>query len=167
MRYRFADRILEIDAHGAGTLSAAKGFPRSEEYFDGTFRRENEVPSSLVLESMATAGSFLLTVKSHYRTHALLLKVNRAAFPRPVLAGDSMVVQARVAGIQGDWSRAEAPADAFGAAEVHARCLVGGEPVADSTLFYLCLPLSRTFGPRRDEVLAGTLELLGYVDTRP
>jgi hypothetical protein len=31
MRYRFADRILEIDAHGAGTISTAKAFPRSEE----------------------------------------------------------------------------------------------------------------------------------------
>jgi hypothetical protein len=116
---------------------------------------------------MATAGSFLLTVKSHYRAHALLLKVNRAAFRRPVLAGDSMVVRSRVAGIQGDWSRLDTPGEPFGAAEVHAQCSVGADPVADACLFFLCLPLSRTLGSRGEEVLTGMLELLGYVDTRP
>jgi hypothetical protein len=85
MRYRFVDRILEIDAHGVGTITTSKAFARSEEFFDGTFRRHDEVPTSLVLEAMAAAGSFLLTVKSRYQVHALLLKVNRAAF-RPVLA---------------------------------------------------------------------------------
>ena len=167
MRYRFADRILEIDAHGAGSLTAAKAFPRTEEYFDGTFRRENEVPSSLILESMAAAGSFLLTAKSRYRTHALLLKVNRAAFPRPVLAGDRMIVHSRVAGAQEDWGGRDAREDAVGVAEVHARCRVGASDVADASLLFLCVPLSRTLGARGEEVVSGMLELLGYGETRP
>lgn len=167
MRYRFADRILEIDANGVGSLSTAKAFPRSEEYFDGTFRPENEVPSSLILESMAATGSFLLTVKSRYRAHALLLKVNRAAFRRPVLVGDCMVVRSRVAGVQGDWSRPDASGESLGVAEVHAQCSVGADRVADASLFFLCLPLSRTLGSRGEKVLTGMLELLGYTDTRP
>jgi 3-hydroxymyristoyl/3-hydroxydecanoyl-(acyl carrier protein) dehydratase len=167
MRYRFADRILEIDAHGAGVLSAAKSFPRTDEFFDGTFRRENEVPSSLVLECMASAGSFLLTVKSRYRTHALLLKVNRAAFARPVLAGDRMIVRSRVVGTQGDWSGPEARPDASGVAEVHARCRVEGREVADAALLFLCVPLSRTLGARAEEIVNGMLELLGFGETRP
>ncbi len=167
MRYLFIDRILEIDAHGSGTLTTSKAFPRTEQFFDGTFRREDEVPSSLVLETMATAGSSLLTVRSRYRAHALLLKVNSAAFRRPVRAGDCLVVRARLAEIQGEWGRPDAPADAFPLAEVHARAFVGEDPVADAALFFVCLPLAVTLGPGREAALDGILELLGYTETRP
>ena len=167
MRYRFVDRILEIDAHGVGTITTSKAFARSEEFFDGTFRRQDEVPSSLVLEAMAAAGSFLLTVKSRYQVHALLLKVNRAAFPRPVRAGDQLIVRSRLAGFQGDWDRPDASGAVFGVAEVHAACTVGADPAADAALLFVGLPLSRTLGGRREQVLTGMLELLGYVDTRP
>jgi 3-hydroxymyristoyl/3-hydroxydecanoyl-(acyl carrier protein) dehydratase len=167
MRYRFVDRILEIDAHGLGTITTSKAFARSEEFFDGTFRRQEEVPSLLVLEAMAAAGSFLLTVKSRYQIHALLLKVNRAAFLRPVLAGDQLIVRSRLAGFQGDWDRADASGAVFGVAEVQAECTVGTDPAADAALLFVGLPLSRTLGGRRNEVLTGMLELLGYVDTRP
>ncbi len=167
MRYRFVDRILDIDADGVGSITTAKAFPRSEEYFDGTFRPENEVPSSLILESMAATGSLLLTAKSSYRAHALLLKINRAVLHRPVLAGDSMIVRSRVTGIQADWGRPDASGDSFGVAEVHAQCSVGEDLVADASLFFLCLPVSRTLGAKGEEVLTGALELLGYTDTRP
>lgn len=167
MRYLFIDRVLEIDAHGSGTIATSKTFPRSEEYFDGTFRREDEVPSSLILESMATAGSSLLTIKSRYRAHALLLKVNRAVFRRSVRAGDRVVVRSRLADLQGEWGRPDGPADAFPLAEVHAQAFVGTDPVADASLFFICLPLALTLGPRQEVALAGILELLGYTDNRP
>jgi 3-hydroxymyristoyl/3-hydroxydecanoyl-(acyl carrier protein) dehydratase len=167
MRYLFIDRILEIDAHGGGSITVSKAFPRSEGYFDGTFRRQDEVPASLILETMATAGAALLTVRSGYRAHALLLKVNRAAFRQPVHAGDRVVVRARLAGIQGDWAGPEDAADAYPVAEVHAQAFVGDEPAADAALLFVCLPLALTLGPRRDGALAGILELLGYTDGRP
>ena len=167
MRYLFIDRILEIDAHGGGTITTAKAFPRSEEYFDGTFRGRNEVPSSLVLETMATAGSSLLTIKSRYQAHALLLTVHRAAFRRPIHAGDRVVVRARLTDIQGDWAPPDAPRAAFPLAEVHAQAFVGADAVADAALFFVCLPLALTLGARREKALAGILELLGYTDSRP
>jgi 3-hydroxymyristoyl/3-hydroxydecanoyl-(acyl carrier protein) dehydratase len=167
MRYLFIDRVLEIDAHGGGTITISKAFPRSEEYFDGTFRRPDDVPSSLILETMATAGSSLLTAKSRYQAHALLLKVERAAFRRPAHAGDRVVVRSRLAGTQGDWARPDAPADSFPLAEVHAQAFVGADVVADSVLLFVGLPLALTLGPRREEALAGILELLGYTDGRP
>jgi 3-hydroxymyristoyl/3-hydroxydecanoyl-(acyl carrier protein) dehydratase len=167
MRYLFADRILQIDAHGAGTIATSKAFARTEEYLEGTFRAQGEVPASLILETMATAGSFLLTVKSCYRAHALLLKVKRAGFRRPVFAGESVLAHSQVVELQGDWSHPGMSAESLGLAEVAARCFVGGEPVADATLFFLGLPLARTLGPRHEELLKGILELLGYMDGRP
>jgi len=167
MRYLFIDRVLEIDAHGGGTITISKAFPRSEEYFDGTFRRQDEVPSSLILETMATAGSSLLTARSRYQAHALLLKVGRAAFRRPAHAGDRLVVRSRLAGIQGDWARPDAPPDSFPLAEVHAQAFVGADPVADAAMLFVCLPLALTLGPAREGALADILELLGYTDSRP
>jgi len=167
MRYLFADRILQIDAHGAGTIATSKAFARTEEYFEGTFRPQGEVPSSLILEAMATAGSFLLTVKSRYQAHALLLKVGRAVFRHPVLAGESVVVRSQVMNAQGDWSQTDLSAGALGLAEVAAQCFVGAESVAEATLFFVGLPLARTLGPRHGELLRGILELLGYTDSRP
>lgn len=167
MRYLFIDRIVEIDARGTGTIVTSKAFPRSEEYFDGTFRREDEVPPSLILETMAMAGSSLLTIKSGYESHALLLKVNRATFRRPIRAGDRVVVRARLAGLQGAWRGPQDPADSFPLAEVHAQASVGAEPVADASLFFICLPLVLTLGTRREAALAGILELLGYTGSRP
>jgi 3-hydroxymyristoyl/3-hydroxydecanoyl-(acyl carrier protein) dehydratase len=167
MRYLFIDRVLDIDAHGGGTITIRKAFPRSEEYFDGTFRRQDEVPASLLLETMATAGSSLLTARSRYQAHALLLKVNRATFRRPARAGDAVVVRARLAGLQGDWARPDAAADARPLAEVHTRAFVGEDPVAESALLFVGLPFAWTLGSRREETLAGMLELLGYTDRRP
>jgi 3-hydroxymyristoyl/3-hydroxydecanoyl-(acyl carrier protein) dehydratase len=103
MQYRFIDRIAEIDTEGAGTVAFIKAFARSEDFFNGTFREANEVPSCLVLETMAAAGSFLLTVRSRYRALALLIRVNHATFRRPVLAGDRMIVRSHIIGTQGDW----------------------------------------------------------------
>lgn len=167
MRYLFIDRVLHIDAHGGGTIAISKAFPRSEEYFDGTFRRQDEVPASLILETMATAGSSLLTARSRYRAQALLLKVNRAAFRRPVRAGEAVVVRSQLAGIQGDWARPDAAADARPLAEVQAQAFVGEESVAESALLFVGLPLAWTLSSRREETLAGMLELLGYTDSRP
>jgi 3-hydroxymyristoyl/3-hydroxydecanoyl-(acyl carrier protein) dehydratase len=167
MRSLFIDRILEIGAHGGGTIPINKAFPRSKEYVDGAFRGRNEVPSSLILETMATAGSSLRTVKSGDQAQALLLKVNRAVFRRPIQAGDCVVVRSRLAGIQRDWAQADAPTDSFPLAEVHAQAFVGAEPVADAALVFVCPPLALTLGPGQEEALAGILELLGYTESRP
>jgi len=63
--------------------------------------------------------------------------------------------------------RPDASGAVFGVAEVHAACTIGADPAADAALLFVGLPLSRTLGARREQVLAGMLELLGYVDTRP
>lgn len=167
MHYKFIDRILEIDAHGSGTITTRKTFPRSEDYFDGTFRRQEEVPTSLILEAIAAASSFLLIVRSRYRAMGLLLKLARARFPRPLLAGDRLVVRSRIVGIQGDWTDpAVAPPD-LGMAEIHTRATSEDALVAEAEALYLCVPMTWVFGSRKDAVLTGALELLGCADKRP
>jgi hypothetical protein len=167
MHYKFVDRILEIDAQGGGTIAACKTFPRTEDYFDGTFRRQGEVPTSLILEAIASASSFLLIVRSRYRAMGLLLKLARARFARPLLAGDRLVVRSRIAAIQGDWSDPTVAPQDLGIAEIHSQGIVGGVLAAETEALYLCIPMVWVFGSRKEEVLTSALELLGCADARP
>ncbi len=167
MHYHFGDRILEIDAHGAGTILVEKSFPRTEDYFQGTFRSECKVPASLVLETMVSAGSFLLAIRSGYRMNALLLKVARATFPGEVLAGDRFTVRSRLEETQGDWGGAESPGSAGALAQMRASGFVSARCVAEADVLYLCVPMAATLGPKTEEILTRWLELVGRAENRP
>jgi 3-hydroxymyristoyl/3-hydroxydecanoyl-(acyl carrier protein) dehydratase len=167
MHYKFVDRILEIDAHGGGTITACKTFPRTEDYFDGTFRRQGEVPASLVLETIASASSFLLIVQSRYHTMGLLLKLARASFLRPVLAGDRLIIQSRIVAIQRDRTDPRVAPQDLGIAEIHTRGTVEDVLVAEAEALYLCVPMVWVFGARKEEIVTRALELLGCADARP
>lgn len=166
MHYQFADRVREIDADEAGTIVLAKTFPRTEDFFDGTFRPANEVASSLVLETMASAGALLLTIRSRYRANALLLKVNRATFPRPVRAGEELIVRLRLTAIQGDWTGTAGPAQ-VGMAQTLARGFVGETAVAEAEFVFVCVPMAWLLGSQGDKALIHYLDLLGLADARP
>lgn len=167
MHYHFADRILEIDAHGVGTITTRKIFPWSEDYLDGTFRREGEVPSSLVLEAMTSASALLLSIRSRYRAHALLLKVNQATFGQPVSAGDQLMVRGRLVATSGNWNAEPGADQDMGMAQTSAEGLVDGSRVAEADILFLCIPLAWTFGSRLEDVITDILEGLGLADARP
>jgi 3-hydroxymyristoyl/3-hydroxydecanoyl-(acyl carrier protein) dehydratase len=167
MRYRFIDRILDIDAHGAGTIATCKTFPRTEDYLDATFRRPDEVPASFVLESMASAGALLLSIRSRYRAHALLLKVDRAQFSRPVLAGDRVTVRARVVAMQGNGVALDEAGHDVDVAQIAAQTCIGEEAVAEADILFFCVPLAWTFGSRMEDIVTDILALLGIEDARP
>ena len=166
MHYQFVDRVREIDADDAGRIVLAKTFPRTEDFFDGTFRPANEVPSSLVLETMASAGALLLAIRSRYRANALLLKVNRASFPRPVRAGEELIVRLSLTATQGDWTGTAGPAN-VGMAQTLARGFVGEASVAEANLLFLCVPMDWLLGSQGDKALIHYLDLMGIADGRP
>ena len=166
MHYQCADRILEIDAD-AGKIVLLKTFPRTEDCFNGTFRQATEVPSSLVLETMASAGALLLAIRSQYRANALLLKVNWAAFPQPVLAGASLTVRSSLTATQGDWTGTADAGQAVGMGQTLAKGFVGEKQVAEADLLFLCVPMAWLLGSRRDQTLTHYLDLLGIADARP
>lgn len=166
MRYRFIDRVLAVDARGAGTIRACKLFPHSEDYYDGTFRREGEVPSSLLLEAMAMTASLLLCIRDRYQTHGVLLKVVRAAFPGRVLGGDRMIVDGVLTALQPP-AGGEGSAAGLGMAQVLLRSRVEETPVAEADLLFVCVPMAWSFGPRHVQVLTDLLELIGLADARP
>ncbi len=164
MRYRFIDHVTALDAT-AGSITTAKTFPRSEDYYDGTFRCQDEVPSSLILEAVAATGSFLLLVRSRYVALGLLLKLARARFIRPLRSGERLLVTASITGIQGDLAALSAPE--FPVAELHAAARSDDGEIGESDMLFLCLPMELIFGSQKDRVLDDSLELLGLRDARP
>jgi hypothetical protein len=167
MRYRFIDRVLAVDARGAGTIRTSKVFPWSEDYLEGTFRRAGEVPASLVLEALAAAGSLLLAVRTGWRAHGVLLKVARAEFPRPVSAGDPLTVDVGIRGVQGDCGAEGWAEPGTGMAQLRAEGRVGEAVVVAADLLFLCVPMAWSFGPEADRVVTELLELIGLADARP
>jgi 3-hydroxymyristoyl/3-hydroxydecanoyl-(acyl carrier protein) dehydratase len=168
MRYRFIDRVLAVDAQGPGTIRTSKVFPWSEDYLEGTFRRAGEVPSSLVLEALAAAGSLLLAVRTRWRAHGVLLKVARAEFRRPVSAGDPLIVEVAIRGLQGDCgAEATSTEPEAGMAQLTARGVVGQTAVVAADMLFLCVPMAWSFGPEADRVVTELLELIGLADARP
>lgn len=166
MHYQCADRILEMDAD-VGKIVLLKTFPRTEDCFNGTFRQANEVPSSLVLETMASAGALLLAIRSQYRASALLLKVNRATFPQPVLAGAMLTVRSSLTAAQGNWTGTADAGQAVGMAQSLTRGFVGEGQVAEADLLFLCVPMAWLLGSRMEQILTHYLDLLGIADARP
>ncbi|HTU01363.1 MAG TPA: hypothetical protein VMG58_06085 [Candidatus Sulfotelmatobacter sp.] len=160
MRYRFTDRILELD-HGAASIRTCKTFPRTEDYFAGPFRTEAEVPFSLVLESMASSAAIFLIIRSGYRVHPLLLKINRARSSRPVRAGDRMTVEARITATQGDWI---AENGSSGTVQARVRSRVGEDVVGEAELLYFCLPMAWTLGAQMPKTVREIQEVLDLVD---
>jgi 3-hydroxymyristoyl/3-hydroxydecanoyl-(acyl carrier protein) dehydratase len=167
MHYQFIDRVLEVEAPGAGWIVLVKTFPRTEDYFNGTFRRPEEVPACLVLETMAAAGSLLLAMRSGYQANAALLKVNRATFSRPVHAGAELKVRLELTASQGDWTGLEDPRHAAGMAQALARSFVGETQVAEADMLFLCVPMAWVLGSGGGKVLTHYLELMGIADARP
>jgi 3-hydroxymyristoyl/3-hydroxydecanoyl-(acyl carrier protein) dehydratase len=165
MRYRFIDRVLSVDP-GAGTIRTCKLFPRSEDYLDGTFRLDAEVPPSLVLEALAAAGALLLAIRTRYDGHGILLKVPRAVFPRTVRGGDRMTVEAEIGelqGVGGGGAATQGP----GMAQMCARARVEDALVAEADLLFLCVSGAWSLGPGHAQVVTDLLDLIGMADARP
>lgn len=165
MRYRFVDRVLRVDAQGEGTIATVKTFPRTEDYFDGIIRYPHEVPSSLLLESMAFAGALLLCIRSNYTTQGILLKVNRATFPSPVVAGDQVTVRSRLVAIQGSWTSEPGRQQDVGMAQMLAQCFVGGNQVAEADILFLGVPLEKTLGSHMEEIVASVRDLVTQAES--
>lgn len=160
MQYQFVDQVLHLDAHMAGTVETVKTFLPGEDYFDGTFRDQDEVPSSLLLESMAFAGALLLCVRSGYTLLGVLLKVNQAIFAYPAVAGERVAVRSRLVATQGDWAGGPGSDQPPRLAQMLAECHVGEKQLAQVDLLFLGVPLEITLGSHKEEILAKLMKLV-------
>lgn len=134
MRFRFIDRVLSFEGGERPRLVTAKVFPQSDEYTEGHPQRPGEIPTCLVLETLATSGVHLVYSQTGGQVVGVLLRVEEAKILLPVAVGEEIVVYTELVGLQ------PAAQESVGLARTHGHAFVSGREVAEARLVLLCFP---------------------------
>src|SRR5688572_3101817 len=92
MRYILIDRYLELEKGVRG--KAVKTVTHGEDFLEYGLSPMPVMPASLVVECQAQVAGVLVTATDDFAGKALLAKLDRADFFRPVVPGDRLVVTA-------------------------------------------------------------------------
>jgi 3-hydroxymyristoyl/3-hydroxydecanoyl-(acyl carrier protein) dehydratase len=134
MRFRFVDRVVSFEKGERSKIVTAKSFPRSDEFLEGYPQRPGEVPTCLVMETLATSAVRLVYSHTDERVVGVLLRVRKIEIPSRVQAGEEILVHTELLGFQ---PQAEV---SVGLAQIQGRALVGERVVAEAHLVLLCFP---------------------------
>lgn len=93
-RYPFllVDKIIELNLEES-RIVGIKNVTMNEQFFQGHFPGVPIMPGVLILEALAQTGGILVEQKSKTDKIALLLNVNNAKFRKPVVPGDTIILQ--------------------------------------------------------------------------
>ncbi len=134
MRFRFIDRVVSFEKGEKSRLVTAKAFSRSDEFIEGHPLRPGEIPTCLILETLANAGVHLVFSHMDGRVVGILLRVEEAKLLSRVLAGEEVIVSTELLGIQPEVQRSVGLARTLGSVSV------GERRVAEARLVLLCFP---------------------------
>jgi 3-hydroxyacyl-[acyl-carrier-protein] dehydratase len=91
MRNFMVDRILTFES--GKRMTAIKGFARTEDYLDGSFPREDQVPRGILIEIVVQAASLFLGASRDFQIKAVPVLLEEFSFHRPVRAGSRLVFE--------------------------------------------------------------------------
>lgn len=130
-RYPFllVDRITELEP--GKRVVGLKNVSFNEPFFQGHFPQRAIMPGVLIIEIMAQIGGvMILSVEEHRGKLAYIGTVDNAKFRRPVVPGDTLVVEVELLRLRGNMGKVKCIAR------------VGGEEAASAEImFALVLPL--------------------------
>ncbi len=92
--FLFLDEVIELEK--GRRIKASYTFPATAEVFKGHFPDKPVVPGVLLIEAMAQAGGVLSYVTdglSWREKGAMLLRVDKALFRKPVMPGERIVIE--------------------------------------------------------------------------
>lgn len=125
MRWFWVDRFTEFVS--GSHAKAIKTVAMDEECVDEYFPTFPMLPPTLIIEGMAQLGGILLAEHYDFLKRLVLAKVGKAIFHAPARAGDQLVYEAKLDGIQ----------DNGGTIEGVSTC--NGEVQAEISLMFACL----------------------------
>ncbi len=138
-RYPFLliDAIEEMELRK--WIVGIKNVTINENFFQGHFPEKPIMPGVLIIESMAQTGGLLLLQEVPDREKKLLyfVAIDNARFRRPVVPGDQLRVEVKVAAFRGDFCKLEG------------RASVDGELAAEATLMCKMVDLETQAQPRQ------------------
>jgi len=124
-RYPFllVDKVVECDEKE--TIVAIKNVTVNEPFFQGHFPNNPVMPGVLQIEAMAQVASLLLLRKSGEAGKlGLFMSADKVKFRRPVLPGDTMIIQVELIKARGSIGRA------------YCQCVVKGEVASEGELMF-------------------------------
>jgi 3-hydroxyacyl-[acyl-carrier-protein] dehydratase len=124
-RYPFllVDRIIQLDLEG-NFIVGVKNVTINEQFFQGHFPGAPIMPGVLILEALAQTGGILVHQKGYNDRIAVLLKIDNAKFRRPVVPGDSLILEAKGQHFSSKGGK------------VHARALVEGQLAVEAEIAF-------------------------------
>ncbi|MDW8052719.1 MAG: 3-hydroxyacyl-ACP dehydratase FabZ [Armatimonadota bacterium] len=131
-RYPFllVDRILEVEPGKRAV--GLKNVTANESFFQGHFPAKAIMPGVLILEAMAQVGGVMVMLQPEMRNRiALLGGIDNARFRRPVVPGDTLIMEVEML-----WMRREV-------GRVKATARVNGELAAEAEITFAILDPSR------------------------
>jgi len=94
------DRVLELTP--GERVVGLKNVTINEPFFNGHFPGQAVMPGVLILETMAqVAGLILLSVPQHEGKLAYIGSVKNAKFRKPVVPGDTLIIEALLGKVRG------------------------------------------------------------------
>ncbi len=88
MRFFLFDKIISFEKGSGG--SGIKNVSLGEDFFIKHFDRDPVMPEPLVIEAVAQVGGWVIAVSCDYKYSAIMGKVGKARFHRPVRPGDQL-----------------------------------------------------------------------------
>jgi beta-hydroxyacyl-ACP dehydratase FabZ len=123
-RYPFllVDAIEEMEP--GKRIVGIKNVSINEDYFQGHFPGQPIMPGVLIIESLAQTGGVLLLTEVPDRSNKLIyfVAIDNARFRRPVVPGDQLRLELKVASCRGTFCKLEG------------RATVNGELAAEATM---------------------------------
>jgi len=129
MRYQFIDRVVAFSPEPP-MLTITKTFPPTDDCFTGPV--PDAVPVSLLIETLAMAGGYLILRSKSPDRLPVLLKVEDAVVTDRVLPGETVTATVTLRGITG----MEEPTVM---AQTDGEVSVSGRPVLRSGLLFVCV----------------------------
>ncbi len=142
-RYPFllVDRIVELEPGKRAV--GIKNVTVNEPFFQGHFPRKALMPGVLILEAMAQVGGVMVLTMPDLGERAVLLAgIDDARFRRPVVPGDTLVMEVELLWIRRDVGR------------VRAVARVNGETATEAEISFAIPPIDRFLSRPANEVIS-------------
>jgi 3-hydroxyacyl-[acyl-carrier-protein] dehydratase len=130
MRFHLFDKMIKFDPGKSGV--AVKNITVAEEFFIKHYDRNPLMPEPLIIEALAQTGGWTVAVSTQFRFVAILVRIDKARFVKPVRPGDQLILKTTILSINENGSLIEGTAEVDGEPVAHVeRIMYGNSPVPD------------------------------------